>query len=71
MEMSLGVAPEDWRAQVAELVTTSKPSHAAALPGALLRFHMGRVMPSLRGKVPAMDVRTLISGILSAAEEVR
>ena len=71
MEMGLGVAPDDWRAQAAELVTTGKPSHAAALPGALLRFHMGRVMPSLRGKVPAREVRTLLSGILSAAEEVR
>ena len=69
MEMSLGVEPEGWREEAAELVTTSKPDHAAALPGALLRFHMGRVMPALRGRVPGREVAILVKSILSAAEE--
>ena len=71
LEKGLGAAPDGWREAAAELVTTSKPDHAAALPGALQRFHMGQVMPALRGRVPAREIAALVSTILSAAEEAR
>ncbi len=63
-EAQLGAAPAGWRVEAAELVQTSRPDHAAALPGALLRFHMGRVMPPLRGRVPGREVWALVNGIL-------
>ncbi len=65
-EQGLGVAPAGWQADAAELVATSTPDHAAALPGALSRYHMGRVMPALRGRVPAREVRALVDGIITA-----
>jgi len=59
-EMKLGEAPSGWKESVRDAVLSERPDHDDGSAERRIRFHMGRVMTRLRGKVPAREVASLI-----------
>ncbi len=60
----------EWRAQLAEALEQLEPDHATT-DDARLRFYMGRLMSSLRGRVLARDVRAALERSLGTRGEER
>jgi glutamyl-tRNA(Gln) amidotransferase subunit E len=63
-EEGLGKEPTDWSKLVVETVRTTHPDHAV-LQEERFRFYMGRVMPHLRGRVPAREVGKNVRLVMS------
>lgn len=55
-ESGLGTPPNVWSKTVRETAKTMRPDHPDGSVDQKLRFLMGRVMESLRGRVPAIEV---------------
>ncbi|MFH1436344.1 MAG: Glu-tRNA(Gln) amidotransferase subunit GatE [Pseudomonadota bacterium] len=66
-EAGLNADPAGWEQLVRETVGSSRPDHKAGTPDKLLRFYMGRIMPKLRGRVPAADVGKVLDTMLQQA----
>jgi glutamyl-tRNA(Gln) amidotransferase subunit E len=55
-EAGLNARASGWKRMVAETVTSRRPDHGNGDVERQARFYMGRIMPGLRGKVPAAEV---------------
>jgi len=66
VEQALGSAPAGWQGWVAE-AAAQKPDHSDGSREQQERFLMGLLMPRLRGRVPAREVKSEISQRLGAA----
>jgi glutamyl-tRNA(Gln) amidotransferase subunit E len=59
--LGLDAPAGDWRTGVGEAVAQARPDHDDGDRGKRVRFHMGRVMGPLRGRVPGRDVRAAVA----------
>ncbi|MCU0292750.1 MAG: Glu-tRNA(Gln) amidotransferase subunit GatE [Thermoanaerobaculaceae bacterium] len=63
-EEGLGAPPPDWLERIPTLVQAMVAGATTIDPGARTRLAMGRVMPELRGRVPAREVRCAVESAL-------
>jgi len=64
--LGLDEAPGDWRQGIATALAAGGPDHDDGDPDKRVRFHMGRVMAPIRGRVPGREVLAAVAAAVAA-----
>jgi glutamyl-tRNA(Gln) amidotransferase subunit E len=64
--LGLAAPAGDWRNAVAKQVAAARPDHGEGDAARCVRFHMGRVMPALRGRIPGREVQAAVTAAVAA-----
>ena len=68
-DLFLGEAPEGWEDKVRRAVDVREGEYPGRTPAARRRWHLGRALRDLRGRVPVAEVASVVEGALGIRSE--